>query len=252
MSKIAFLIALALTMSSSCGAESTGHGGNLKANGAFTNYEEKSATDGKEMPESNEMPMSEENLKSVVLHASAENTNEALVISYEVENHTDQVLYLWDQLAAYPKDGPKIDKDAAYVFYQEPKTALVIRAVLPLPEAFDITKKPIPYARILAARGKLTGKIRVKHPVREYSPYYEPMTEEGSQLTKVSNVRLMIGWTPPKQGMRIEERTVGGDKVIAIRGAWAPPYQEIVQQDIPVSFDLLIYTTEFERMLPLK
>jgi hypothetical protein len=65
-------------------------------------------------------------------------------------------------------------------------------------------------------------------------------------------VRLLIGWTPPKPGMRIDERIVGGEKVYAIRGGWEAPYQNVLEEMLPVNVDLLTYTTTFERQMPLQ
>jgi hypothetical protein len=202
--------------------------------------------------ETKENKMSEDTIKQVTITATAENTAEALVVSYQVENKTDQALYLWDQMIGWKGNEKVIDHDIAYVFFEEPKTVRLIRADLPLPQLRLVGRKEIPYARVLPPRGTLSGKIVLKHPVKEYSPYYEPMTEEGRELRKCSEVRLMVGWTPPKPGMRIEEHNVGGEKLIAIRGAWPPPHQEILEEKILVNVDLLTYTTEFERQMPLK
>lgn len=199
-----------------------------------------------------EKTMSDQVLKSVTLKAQAENTENALVIKYEVENHTEQTLYLWDGMVSYPGTEKGLDHDSAYVFFEEPKTLRVIRAVLPLPTAFDIGKKEIPFARALAPLSKLTGKITLKHPIKEYSPYYEPMKEENQKAEKFSEIRLLIGWTRPRTGMTITERQVGGEKVFALRGGWQPPYQEILEEFLSVPGDLLTYSTPFERMLPLK
>ncbi|HRH46563.1 MAG TPA: hypothetical protein PKY82_33275, partial [Pyrinomonadaceae bacterium] len=171
---------------------------------------------------------------------------------YEVENHTEQNLYLWDGMIDYSGAEKGIDHDSAYVFFEEPKTLRVMRAVLPLPKSFSVGKKEIPFARALAPLSKLTGKITLKHPIKEYSPYYEPMTEENQKAEKFSEIRLLIGWTRPRTGMTITERQVGGEKVFALRGGWQPPYQEILEEFLSVPGDLLTYSTPFERMLPLK
>lgn len=199
-----------------------------------------------------ETKMSESAIKAVSMTATAENTPAGLIVNYVVENHTDQSVYLWDLMIGYDDDKQKIDHDSAYVFYAEPKTVRLIRAELPLPKTFDIARKEIPFARALAAKSKLTGTIKLKHPVTEFSPYYPPPAEDAIKVVKCSEVDLLISWTPAKQGMQISERTVGGEKVFAIRGAWAPPYQEILQETLPVQVDLTIYTSPFERMLPIK
>jgi len=201
---------------------------------------------------SKETQMNEDTFRPVRLQAAAEDNGEVLTVSYGLTNESDQLVYVWDQIVDYSSAEPKIDHDGAYVFFEEPATIRLIRANLPLPEDFDIARKPIPYARALERNGTLSGVIRLKHPVREYSPYYERLKDEESKTEDISQVRLIIGWTTVKPGMRIEERTVGGEKAFAIRGAWEPPYQMTLEQRIPVKTRLETYTTAFERMMPLR
>ena len=199
-----------------------------------------------------EEKMSDEFLKPVTLRAQAENTESALVIKYEIENHTEQTLYVLDGMIDYSGTEKGLDHDSAYVFFEEPKTLRIIRANLPLPKTFSVGKKEIPFARAMAPGNKLTGKITLKHPIKEYSPYYEPLKEENQKAEKFSEIRLMIGWTRVRTGMNIMEREVGGEKVYALRGGWQRPYQEVLEEFLTVSGDVLTYTTPFERMLPLR
>lgn len=193
------------------------------------------------------------NLNSVSLQAKAEKTENELLIKYEVENRSEQNFYLWDRMIGFDGSGKKIiDRDSAYVFYEEPDTVRIMRAVLPLPETREIGKKEIPFVREFPAKSKLQGTIKLRLPVEEFSPYFEPLKEENAEKIKCSEIRLIIGWTPFREGMQITERTLGNDKVFAIRGAWSPPYQETVERKIPIDVDLLIYKTEFERQMPLK
>lgn len=196
--------------------------------------------------------MSEYTLKAVTMTATAKNTNAGLLIEYTVENHTDQVQYLWDLMIKYEGNEQKIDHDGAYVFFVVPKTLNVIRAELPLPKAFDIARKEIPFARLLPAGGKLNGKVKLPHPVIETSPYYPPPNDDQQEKSVASEVVLMVAWTSAKPGMNITERTVGGEKVFAIRGSWAPPYQEVLQEKFSVPVDAITYKDDFERQTPLR
>lgn len=199
-----------------------------------------------------EITVAESDLKIVSLRAEAEKSESAVVIKYEVENHSEQQLYLWDRMIGYTNEGQTIDQDLAYVFYEQPHTVRVIRGELPLPEDREIGRKEIPFVRVFPPKSKLTGQIKLEHPIKEFSPYYEPLTEETRQLVKCSDIRLMIAWTRQREGMKITERTVGGEKVLAIRGAWNKPYQEIAETRISLSTELLTYKTVFDRQMPLQ
>ncbi|MDQ4122186.1 MAG: hypothetical protein M3209_12170 [Acidobacteriota bacterium] len=199
-----------------------------------------------------EKTVAEPELKTVSLRAQADKSESAVIIKYEVENHSEQSLYLWDRMIGYKNGSQIIDENLAYVFFEEPKTVRIIRAELPLPEDREIGRKEIPFVRIFPPKSKLSGEIRLENPIREFSPYYEPLSEETQQLVKFSDIRLIIGWTRTREGMKISERTIGGEKVLAIRGAWGKPYQEIVETRISLSADLLIYKTVFDRQMPLQ
>lgn len=196
--------------------------------------------------------MSEQTSNPISLKATAKNTTAGLLIEYTVENHTDQEQYVWDRMIKYEGNEQKIDDDGAYVFLVDSNVLNVIRADLPLPQAIDVARKEIPFARLLPPQGKLVGTVKLPHPVVEMSPYYAPPKEEQQAKATASEVVLMIGWTPTKPGMKISERTIGGKKVFAIRGAWAGPYQEVLQERLMVSVDVITYKDDFERQTPLR
>ena len=196
--------------------------------------------------------MSEQTTNPISISATAKNTTAGLLINYTLENHTDQEQYIWDRMIKYDGSDQKIDDDGAYIFFVDSNVLNVIRADLPLPEMVDVARKEIPFARILAPGGKLDGTVKISHPVTEMSPYFAPPKEEQRVHATASDVVLMIGWTPKKPGMKITERTIGGEKVFAIRGAWVKPHQEVIQERFKVSVDVIAYKDDFERQTPLK
>lgn len=196
--------------------------------------------------------MNENSLTQVKLNAKAEIVGKNLNVSYEAENLSNEDVYLWDGMIGF--DGPEkvVDHDRAYVFFEEPNTVRLIRANLPLPTTFKVGVKQILFARLLKARSNLSAKFSLLFPVREHSPYYEPMKEDEQELKKCSKIRLLVAWTLPKAGMKIDERDINGEKWFKIRGVWDPPYQEVLEQFIPLETELLTYTTPFERQVPLR
>jgi hypothetical protein len=199
-----------------------------------------------------EINMSEEKLAKVKLNAKAEIEGKSLVISYTVENSSDRDVYLWDGTFGWEGSTKVVDPNRVFIFFEEPDTVRVIRANLPLPNLRRITRKQILFGRLLKANSSLTGRTVLPQPTREHSPYYEPQKEEEYDMKKCSKIRLMIGWTPPKDGMKIVEKTINGEQWFSISGTWQQPYQEILEQHISLDTELLTYTTKFERQLPLR
>lgn len=188
----------------------------------------------------------------VSLMATAESTDAGIMIRYEVRNMSDHPLLLWDRMIGYNDNGQYIDPGAAYVFFEEPRTIRIVAAPLPLPESRDIGRKEIPYAREIPPNSSLSGEIRLPSPISEFSPYFEPPGEENQETKECEELRLLVGWTEKRTGMNISERIVGGEKVLAIRGAWEKPYQLVAERIIPLKTSLVTYTSEFERQMPLQ
>lgn len=196
--------------------------------------------------------MEELNLTGVTLQAKAEQSESQLTVEYEVENHSKQVIYLWDRMVGYNEDGQIIDPDIAYIFFDEPKTVDIIRADLPPPQKIRVASKEIPFVRTIDARSKVAGKIVLALPLVEFSPYYPPAEEENMETRHCSMIRLLLGWSEFRDGMQIREQTIGDEKVLAIRGVWAKPYYKILEKQIPMEVDIKIYKSDFERQKPLQ
>jgi hypothetical protein len=187
----------------------------------------------------------------ISMKAKAEKSGDKLLIEYEIENHSDQKLYLWDRMIAYKGGEQFIDEELAYVFFEEPKIIRIVRANLPLPFDRDVARKEIPFARAIEAAAKVTGKIVLSVPAKEFSPFYRGITEENSLIQHCREIRLLIGWSELREGMQIQERTVGDEKVLAIRGGWKEPYHKLLEQKIPLEVDLKVHKDAFDRSMPL-
>lgn len=195
----------------------------------------------------------ETNIKQLSLTATAEKTQDALVINYEAKNETGQVLYLWDRMPDYPENGPQIiSPDLAYVFFEEGKVLRVTRANLEPPKRIRVAAKEIPYLRAVPAGAKASGRIKLKLPAAEFSPYYGSPTEENSDLSEAKEIRLQIGWTDYRKGMKLEETQISGETVFVISGAWPKPYQRIAEYKIPQAVPVRVAKDEFERTPPLQ
>lgn len=210
-------------------------------------------TSGPRKGKPTEKVMTEEStLSRMVLSAKAEKTATSLVIDYEVENRTDQVLYLGDRMIDFEGDNTVISKDLAYVFFEDPKKLNIIRANLTLPKSLRVASKEIPYVRPVAGGAKVTGRIVVALPAKEFSPYFGYSDPENADLKDVSEVRLILGWTDYREGMTVREHNIGGEDVLALRGGWAPPYQYLLEKTFAISLQCLVAKSDFERNMPLK
>lgn len=194
----------------------------------------------------------ESTVKPISLTAKAEKNGDKLVIEYEIQNHTEQILYVWDRMIGYNPSGQIIDQESAYIFWEEPKTLRIVRANLPLPFDRDVARKEIPFVRGIPAKATVSGKIVCALPTPEYSPFYPKITEENSKKEKASVIRLLIGWSPFREGMTLREQTISGEKVIAIRGNWAKPYHQLLEKEIPLEVEVLVHTDVFDRAMPMQ
>lgn len=197
-----------------------------------------------------ETNMAEES-NTVTMKANAAVSNGRLKVTYELENHSERIVYVWDQMVGYAGNEQIIDEDRAYVFFDEPHTIRLVRANLALPPDIDVSRKEIPFSRAIQPKSRITGKITIPLPAKEYSPFYAEPNDENSRIVKCDLVRIIIGWLEQKDGMKVTERKAGDKTVLAIRGAWSGPYHRLIEQILPVSVDLHVFKTSFDRSLPL-
>jgi hypothetical protein len=187
-------------------------------------------------------------IQPVALRGKVTRAADRLVVEYELTNQRKQPIYVLDRMVN-AKDGTAVlDADLAYVFWEEPRTLRLVRAVLQLPPGKNIGSKEIPYARKVAPGETVAGRISLPVPVAEYNPFYLP-PKDWRQVT-CDTVRLLIGWTEEREGMVIHERKVGGEPALALRGAWPGPYQELAEAKWQFSVAVKVRPDEFDRRLP--
>lgn len=191
------------------------------------------------------------------------------MIEYEVQNDSGEVVYFWDRMIDYTADGDQIiSPDLAYVFFEEPRTLDVIRANLSLPKSVRVATKETPYVRAVAAGERVAGRISLKLPVQEFSPYFgysgtetsvkaedetpPPFGVKNPEQREAAQVRLMIGWTNFRPGMVLEDAVVGGEKVLLIKGSWPQPFQQILEKRLDVKVPVFVAKENFERTMPLR
>ena len=194
---------------------------------------------------------SEESLKTVRLDGEIERQNGSLIVKYELTNHSQQTIYVLDLIPGSAGGEEVIAHDLAYVCFEEPNTARVVRADLPLPTDRDVYMKEIPYARPVEKGKTINGQIVLQLPIKEYNPYYPLIEDEGEEREiDVSEIKLIIGYTEVRSGMIISDTTVGGEKVQMIRGAWQAPHQRFVEKKFSFQTKMKVRTDFFDRRMP--
>lgn len=193
-----------------------------------------------------------ETFSDLSMKADAKVEGDKLIVEYTVRNNSEQNLYLFDQMVGYEGNVPVVDQDTAYCFFDEPDTLRLVRATLRLPLEKEVRVLEIPFARAVPAHGEVAGRIQLKIPVPEKSPFYAPPKEGNSKEVECRRIRLLIGWTKFHEGMTIAEVEAGGVKALRIRGAWPPPYQRFLEQKFELPVKVLVHTDVFDRQTPLQ
>lgn len=189
-----------------------------------------------------------ESVAKLSMTSSAKVEGGKLVVDYTVTSNWSASLYVFDEMIAYDGQGkPKIDRSTAYAFYEEPSTLRLVRAVLNLPREKEVYALEIPYARELKPRGSLAGQIVLDLPVKEKSPFYAPPTEENSKKVDCATLRLLVGWTEYREGTKITEVDVAGEKTVRIRGSFQP---FLLGNKHALSTEVIAHTTVFDRQMP--
>ncbi len=176
--------------------------------------------------------------------------DQKLVVGYQIHNKGTQSIYLWDQMVDYPGGVESIDPDRAYVFWEHPKIVRVVRAALNAPRDHEVTSREIPYVREVPAGESVKGRISLPVPLTEFSPFYPP--PKAPAETTCDTIRLLIGWSEPREGMTFPPRMLHGKKVIAIRGSWGKPWQRFAELTLKTSVQLHLYMEPFDRQMPMQ
>ena len=186
---------------------------------------------------------------AVALGGHIKATAALLTIDYRLSNGEKTAIYVWDLMADHDDKGQVINRDLAYVCWEAPETVRVVRAALPLPPDFEVAKKEVPFVRKVLPGEAVTGRIALPVPVQEYSPFYPPAAKYREVLCR--KVRLAIGWTAEQEGMQVQTRVVGGEKVLALRGVWKGPVQKLAGGVFEGSVVLRMREDNFDRRPPM-
>jgi hypothetical protein len=186
----------------------------------------------------------------VTLDARASKKDGRLVITYRLANPGPGAIYVRDLMVNYDAAGQRIDPDLAYVFWEQPATARIVRGELGLPPDIDVTKKESPFVRAIAAGEAAEGRISLAMPIPEYSPFYPP--PRNPRLVPCGKIRLLIGWIEERPGMLPTPRKVGGEEALLLKGSWTGPIQRLAEKTIGLPVDLQAYTDGFDRSLPMR
>ncbi len=184
----------------------------------------------------------------VSLSAKVSQSNSRLIIDYTFENNDDKTIYVWDVMTNFAGDEQVVDPAFAYVFWEEPNTIRVVRAVLDEPPNVHPVVRELPFVRKVPGHQAARGQILLALPLHEYSPFYPPAVQ--TKLVQCQSIHLIIGWIEHQQGMVLSERKVGGQSVLALRGSWPRPAQHLAEKILSLSGVLSVRQDDFDRRLP--
>lgn len=189
----------------------------------------------------------ENHLNNVNLTAEVEINDDSLLIKYNLENQSDEIIYVYDLLDI----GDSIQEDLAYRCFEEPDTLRVVKAVLPLPLDRDVYMQEVPHIRSVDPNESIEGKINLPIPIMEYNPYYPLMNPDEQKETDINQIRLLIGWVNKRSGMKIAETNVGGTDVLQIRGSWREPHYYLAETIVRTETKLMVRHESFDRRMPI-
>ena len=200
----------------------------------------------------NIMATENEAYTDVILEAAARREGDKLIVEYTVRNNTQHDIYLFDQMISYGGNKQIIDPNKADSFFDEPKTLRLVRGILQLPGEKDVKVYVKPYVRSGPGRDEAKGRIELPVPVPEMSTFYGLPDPENSKTVDCEKIRLLIGWVEFRNGMKIDEDDVSGQKVLRVSGSWDKPYQRLLEKTLTVKVSVVVRTDTFDRQMPLQ
>jgi hypothetical protein len=212
--------------------------------GGYTKLQAEKVRENKTMSEKTDF-------RTITLNAEAKKEGDKLIVEYTLHNDSEQKIYVFDIMPDYKGYEQFINDETAYCFFESPNILRLVRGILNLPLEKEVRVKEIPFAREIDVNGDAKGKIVFSLPVNERSPFYAFPDKENSKIEKSDKIHLIIGWTKFREGMTIQETTVGGVKALRVFGAYSP-VQTLSEVEIAISTEVLTHTDTFDRQMPMK
>ncbi len=147
---------------------------------------------------------------AITLRGSIAAADEKLRAVYEIENRSDEDVYVFDAIFRFRRGQPVIDNALVYTLIEHDSITL-FRGVLRIPRGKQVEAPDVPFARFLPRGHKLTGAIDAPLPLRFHNPYEWPQHEE---IRRFASARLRIGYItaqdldPPAAAKIVSDETV--------------------------------------------
>lgn len=187
----------------------------------------------------------------VAIQAKLLQSDDRLTISYLVRNECECPIYIFDLMPKRLETGRGLDLDRAYVFWEEPLTARVVRGVLDTPPGLHVVIREIPFARRIPPNAPAVGRIVLKMPVDETSPFYSPTDKV--QIIECRRLRLMLGWLEEQAGLVATPRVIGDQHGFILSGWWAGQAQRLAELNSKIEpMRLRVRQDGFCRNMPME
>lgn len=187
----------------------------------------------------------------VALQTRLLRSDQTLTISYLLRNECECPIYIFDLMPKRLETGRGLDLERAYVFWEEPITARVVRGVLDAPPGIHVVIREIPFARRIPPNSPAVGRIVLKSPVGESSPFY-PATDQ-VRVVECARLRLLLGWVEEQKGLIAKPQAIEGGQGFRLFGRWSGPAQRLAEQSLDIDpLSLRVRMGDFDRGLPME
>ena len=152
-------------------------------------------------------------------------TGERLVVAYEIENRSQEDVYVFDAMFEL-KQGPRLNPSLAYTLI-EGELLTLFRGVPRIPAGMQVEAPELPFARLLAAGATLSSTIDTTVPLPFNHPY---QPHDHRDVRSIEGLRLRIGYAraddliPPP-----EIRVIDGAKLYRVGYRAAVDVQRFLQ-----------------------
>lgn len=114
-----------------------------------------------------------------------------LRIDYSIVNRSSEPIFVFDRM--WDLNADRLDDNWVYVEIAG-KTAILKRALEPMPGGLTMEEPPEPYGREIAPGGRATGTFRIRLPLEQAGAYDFATRPKIDRVVNVESLELRVGW----------------------------------------------------------
>jgi hypothetical protein len=140
-----------------------------------------------------------------------------------------------------------VDAQPFYRFVRDGSLRFLLGAA-PLPRRHSVLFRNVPHATLLTPRSSRQRTIKIKEPIKEYSPYFQDAEAKDLSAERVGRVFFLVQYLVADPALKLRSAPEDPDAVDVENPVAALAQAKLLISDARVDLDVLRRTDKFDRI----